>query len=73
MLYKHLFGFHVIYPCIIAHELLYQTYSSMGQAGFHRRFFPPYEIHASLGLAPINSRHTQCDVKKPGTRQPHLA
>ena len=38
MLLEHLYEFYVIYPCIIAHEPPYQTYSSVGQAGFHRRF-----------------------------------
>ena len=34
----HLYGFYVIDPFIIAHEPPYQTYSSVGQAGFRRRF-----------------------------------
>ena len=52
--YTHLYGFHVIYPCIIAHEPPYQTYSSVGQAGF-RRCFPHANdrtrFHVSVGLA----------------------
>ena len=35
---EHLYGFYVIYLCIIAHEPPYQTYSSVGQAGFRHRF-----------------------------------
>ena len=60
MLLEHLYGFHVIYPCIIAHEPPYQTYSSVRQAGFCRRF--PHTTTArdsvlvwgSLKLAPIS-------------------
>ena len=54
MLHTHLNGFHVIYPCIIAHEPLYQTYSSVGQAGFHRRFpcvNDRTRFHVRVGLA----------------------
>ena len=56
MLHTHLYGFHVIYPCIIAHEPPYQTYSSVGQAGFRRRFPRTNDhtgFHVSVGLAPI--------------------
>ena len=35
VLHSHLY---VVYPCIIAHEPPYQTYSSVGQASFRRRF-----------------------------------
>ena len=34
----HLYGFYIIDPFIIAHEPPYQTYGSVGQAGFRRRF-----------------------------------
>ena len=34
MLHKHLYGFNVIYPCIIVHEPPYQTYSSVGRLDF---------------------------------------
>ena len=36
VLHTHLHGFHVIYPCIIAHEPPYQTYSSVGQTARER-------------------------------------
>ena len=56
VLHTHLYGFHVIYPCIIAHEPPYQTYSSVGQASFCHRF-PRTNDHTRLyvrvGLAPI--------------------
>ena len=53
MSHTHLYGLHVIYLCIIAHEPLYQTYSNVWQAGFHRSFSahePPYEIYVYVGL-----------------------
>ena len=54
----HLYGFYVIDPFIIVYEPPYQTYSSVGQAGFRRRF-PRMNDHTnfsfkwgSLRLAP---------------------
>ena len=52
MLHKHLYGFNIIYLCIFVHEPPYQTYSSVGQPGFRRRFSvhePSYEIHRLSG------------------------
>ena len=49
MLLEHLYGFYVIYPCTIAHEPPYQTYSSVGQAGF-RRHFPRTNDHTRFTL-----------------------
>ena len=40
--------------CIIVLEPPYQTYSSVGQAGFHHRLSahqPPHEFIVSMGLA----------------------
>ena len=54
VLHTHLYGFHVIYPCIIAHEPPYQTYSSVGQAGFRCRFPRANDrtrFHVRVGLA----------------------
>ena len=54
VLHTHLYGFYVIYPCIIAHEPPYQTYSSVGQASFRRRFPCTNDrtrFHVRVGLA----------------------
>ena len=56
----HLYGFYIIDPFIIAHEPPYQTYSSVGQAGFRRRFPHMNDrtnslfMWGSLRLAPIS-------------------
>ena len=59
VLHTHLYGFHVLFPCIVVHEPPYQTYSSVWYAGFHRRFPRMNDrtdstlVWGSLRLAPI--------------------